>query len=159
MKTWTSFDIEQLMKGYLSGTPLKSLAREMDRTPTAVNKALTRFGIRRERSKGPKGIWNDFGKIKPKKPIDPMTAIRTFDRKFRKQQKALLNQWVPMDQILDVIDAKGHRIYMVESNQDPRRSIYSLDGRRLTALQVVFLANRYRIEQNKAPFYVAEITC
>lgn len=159
MKTWTSFDIEQLMKGYLSGTPLKSLAREMDRTPTAVNKALTRFGIRRERGKEEKAVWNDFGNKKPEKTVDPMTAIRRFDRNFRKQQKALTNQWVPMDQILSVLDAKEHRVYMVESNPDPRRSIYSLDGRRLTALQIVFLANRYRIEQNKAPFYVAEITC
>lgn len=159
MKTWTSFDIEQLMKGYLSGTPLKSLAREMNRTPTALNKALTRFGIRRERPKQEKTLWNDFGNMKPETTIHPMTAIRRFDRKFRKQQKALINEWVPMDQILSVLDAKGHHVYMLESNKDPRRSIYSLDDRKLSALQLVFMANRYRIQQNKAPFYVAEVTC
>ena len=159
MKTWTSFDIEQLMKGYLSGTLLKSLAREMNRTPTALNKALTRFGIRRERPRQEKSLWNDFSNAKPEQTLNPMTAIRKFDRKFRKQQKTLINEWVPMDQILSVLDAKGHHVYMLEANKDPRCSIYSLDDRKLSALQLVFMANRYRIEQNKAPFYVAEVTC
>ena len=159
MKTWTSFDIEQLMKGYLSGTPLKTLAREMNRTPTALNKALTRFGIRRERPKEEKTLWNDFGNMKPETTPHPMTAIRRFDRKFRKQQKALLNEWVPMDEILTLLDEHGHCVYMTESNKDPRRSIYVLDDHKRTALQLVFMANRYRIQQNKAPFYVAEVTC
>ena len=159
MKTWTSFDIEQLLKGFLSGIPLKELARELDRTPTAVNKALTRFGIRRERPKQEKTLWNDFGNAEKHQSVHPMTAIRKFDRRFRKQQNALVNTWGPMEQVLSVLDAKGHQIRLLEANKDPRQSVYSLDGRKLRALQLVFMANRYRIEQNKAPFYVAEVTC
>jgi hypothetical protein len=159
MKTWTPFDIEQLMKGYLSGTSLKELAREINRTPTAVNKALTRFGIRRERSKGEKTLWNDFGNAAHHLTSNPMTAIKKFDRRFRKQQRALVNKWVPMEQVLNVLDEKNHQVYISEVHKDPRRSVYLVDGRKVRALQVVFMANRYRIEQDKAPFYVAEVTC
>jgi len=159
MKTWTSLEIEQLTQGFLSGTPLKELARKMDRTPTALNKALTRFGIRRERPKEEKTLWNDFGNAEKLHTLNPMTAIKKFDRRFRKLQNALVNQWVPMEQVLGVLDSNGHRVYMAQAHKDPRESLYALDGRTVTALKIIFLANRYRIAHDQAPFYVAEVTC
>jgi hypothetical protein len=131
----------------------------MNRTPTALNKALTRFGIRRERSKEEKSTWNDFGQIKSKATLNPLLAIRRFDRKFRTQQKAQINQWAPMADILAVLDAQGHRVLIAHADKNPRFSTYTIDGRKTGALQLVFIANRYRIEQNKTPFFVGHVTC
>ncbi|MDP3372027.1 MAG: hypothetical protein Q8S21_03965 [Candidatus Paracaedibacteraceae bacterium] len=159
MKSWTANDIDELKKGFLTGTPLKELAWKMKRTPTALNKALTRFGIRTERPKSEKSLWNDFGNSKTPITINPMCAIKRFDKRFRKIQKAQTTQWVEMDKVLSVMDAKGHHIYVAEANKDPRQTLYFVDGKKVTALQVVFLANRYRIEQGKHPFCVEDITC
>jgi hypothetical protein len=159
MKSWTATDIDELKKGFLTGTPLKELAWKMKRTPTALNKALTRFGIRREREKPEKSLWNDFGNSKTPTTINPMRAIKRFDRRYRKIQKAETTQWVEMDKVLSVMDAKGHRVYVAEAHKDPRQTLYTVDGRKITALQIVFLANRYRISQGKTPFCVEEVTC
>lgn len=159
MKAWTASDIDELKKGFLSGIPLKELAWKMQRTPTALNKALTRFCIRRERPKEEKSLWNDFGNSKTPKTINPMIAIKRFDRRFRKLQKEATTQWVPMENVLAVMDSKGHHVYVSDTNKDPRKTIYSVDDRHITALQVIFLANKYRIAQGKSPFCVQEVTC
>ncbi len=45
-KPWTPEDIAALKIGFLKGTPLKVLSKQLNRSPTALNKALSRFRIR-----------------------------------------------------------------------------------------------------------------
>ncbi len=44
--SWTADELARLEVGYQMGAPLRILALSVGRTPTAVNKALCRFGIR-----------------------------------------------------------------------------------------------------------------
>ena len=46
---WTSGDIEQMKVAFLQGKTIKVIAKQLGRTPTALNKALSRFGIRQSR--------------------------------------------------------------------------------------------------------------
>ncbi|MDR1908054.1 MAG: hypothetical protein LBQ43_04325 [Holosporales bacterium] len=43
---WSHDEIEFIKKGFLSGLSVKVLARKLGRTPSALNKALSRFNIR-----------------------------------------------------------------------------------------------------------------
>jgi hypothetical protein len=152
MKTWTAADIETLTMGFLDKTPLKVLAWQMKRTPSALNKAMTRFGIRKPREKKPKSVWNNFNLYEEATLVNPMCAIKRFDRKFRLHQKVHIKRWVDMDAILSLMDEKGHRVYVADAHKDPRCTIYTVDGRKMAALQLVLKANQYRLSQGKAPF-------
>jgi hypothetical protein len=43
---WSECAIHQLRTAFLQGKSIKMMARELKRTPTAINKALSRFGLR-----------------------------------------------------------------------------------------------------------------
>ena len=43
---WTTFEIEQMKIAFLQGKTIKVMAKQLGRTPTALNKALSRFGVR-----------------------------------------------------------------------------------------------------------------
>lgn len=46
---WRQNDIEQMKRLYINDQPIKIIARLLNRTPTSINKALSRFGIRQKR--------------------------------------------------------------------------------------------------------------
>ena len=43
---WTVQDIEKMKMAFLEGKKIKIIAKQLGRSPTALNKALSRFGIR-----------------------------------------------------------------------------------------------------------------
>ncbi len=47
---WEEDEINELKNLYLSSTPIKIIAKQMNRTPTSINKALSRFGIRKSKA-------------------------------------------------------------------------------------------------------------
>lgn len=157
MKMWSSSELKQLTNGYLSGVSIKELARRLNRTPTALNKALTRFGIRHQRKPKRITFWNAFGDA-DLKTYSPQTAIARFDRRYRKHQRELCSRWVPMDQVVSILESKGHIVQLLKAMENPRQSLYLFDGKPLPALRLVFIANRYRLERNEGPFYVHGVT-
>jgi hypothetical protein len=46
---WRQNEIEQMKRLYVNDQPIKIIARLLNRTPTSINKALSRFGIRQKR--------------------------------------------------------------------------------------------------------------
>ena len=55
MKTkWTPEEVDIIKSGFLAGKLVKTIANEIGRTPTAVNKFLSRAGIRTRRWSIPK---------------------------------------------------------------------------------------------------------
>ncbi len=157
MKEWSSSELKQLTNGYLSGVSIKELARQLDRTPTALNKALTRFGIRHKRKPKRITFWDAFGAA-DLKTYSPQAAIARFDRRYRKYQQELCSRWVPMDQVLSILESKGHAVRLLKAMENPRESLYLFDDKPIVALRLVFTANRYRLERNEAPFYVYGVT-
>jgi hypothetical protein len=63
-----------------------------------------------------------------------------------------------MGDVLTLLDKKGYKTILLKASSDPRESLYSLNGKEVKAVKLVFLANRYRMEENKAPFYIRGIT-
>jgi hypothetical protein len=159
MKAWTAQDIEQMKSGFLKGTPIKILARELDRTPTALNKALSRFSIRNPRPEKPKSIWNDFGQTHTNQSSHRLTSLKKIDRHLQRTHRMKEhNIWVVMDDVLSLLDKRLHTVYLLKSHSDPRECLYYFDGDRVSALKLIFVANRYRINDNKSPFCVEGIT-
>ena len=64
---WTTTDIQLLRKYYLQQQSLKVMSRLLERTPTAINKCLTRFRIRPVKKTSffplPKKTFKPCGKI------------------------------------------------------------------------------------------------
>ena len=159
MKSWTADDIEAMKNGFLKGLSIKVIAKELGRSPTALNKALSRFCIRKPRPPIKRTLWNDFGNRKPEKTLTPMEAIKKLDRRLRRAQKLKeKNVWVVMDDVLSLLDKHHHTVYLKTKKINPSDSEYVCDGKNVTALSLIFLANRYRIESDKAPFYVEGVT-
>ena len=59
MTQWTQADIAKLAKDFYAGVPLKIMGHTMDRSPSALNKALARFGIRAPKTHHA-SVHNDF---------------------------------------------------------------------------------------------------
>ena len=51
---WTPEEVDIIKSGFLAGKLVKTIANEIGRTPTAVNKFLSRSGIRTRRWSIPK---------------------------------------------------------------------------------------------------------
>ena len=51
---WTPEEVDIIKSGFLAGKLVKTIANEIGRTPTAVNKFLSRAGIRTRRWSIPK---------------------------------------------------------------------------------------------------------
>lgn len=49
-QVWTPQDIQELSQGYYEGSSLKELSLSLNRSVSALNKALNRFGIRKEKN-------------------------------------------------------------------------------------------------------------
>ena len=43
---WSPLEINQAREYFLYGLPIKNIAQKLGRSPSSINKALTRFGIR-----------------------------------------------------------------------------------------------------------------
>lgn len=74
MKPWSLKDIEVLRQFYLTNQSIKSIAQTLEPTPTAVNKALTRFKIRPYHGSQYKSLCLNRIKIESKKSA-PIEAI------------------------------------------------------------------------------------
>ena len=53
---WEENEVNQLKTSFFQGLSLKAMAKILNKSPGAVNKALTRFNIRP--TKKPKSIWS-----------------------------------------------------------------------------------------------------
>ena len=151
--TWSDEEIETLKVGFLQGKRLKEIARELDRTPTALNKALTRFGIR------PKGIR--------KQPLNWEHVSRrlleesSLVSKKTTQQKRIVeaSKWVPLKTVMSFLTKSGDVIKTIHHKGDDACDVrYLISGRIYSPLQLVLKANRLRSEQSKPIFLVEDIT-
>lgn len=170
---WTSLEIEEMKTAFLQGQQIKVIARKLGRTPTALNKALSRFGIRPSRKSKitnnempidwkhyllPKGYKCEQPIILPSlEPVKPNLAVKQLDNdliKNRERLKKTDSTWVPFSKIISYLEKQGHRITTVDADL----GIYELDKRQVESGYLLLLANRLRVEEARPIFLVNEIT-
>lgn len=146
---WNDDEISNLKNQYLSGVPIKIIAKQMNRTPTSINKALSRFGIRKSKEKKAsrsaittyKEMVNVCQNHLPKK-----TYLATVYNQ---------EEWVTLEQVVGYLKKIGINIQKVF--HDGLNELY-YNNKLLSPLQAILLANRHRCQHNLSCFKVGDIT-
>ena len=164
---WTDFEIEQMKTAFLQGKTIKAIARQLGRTPTALNKALSRFGVRQSRK--PVKItalpcidWRRY--LMPENPpasidndlilIPPASKVKNSFLMNRDCLRATDPRWVPLSKVIHYLERQGHRVKINNAALDD----YQIDTKPVKASYLLLLANRLRIEESKPIFMVSEVT-
>ena len=144
-QTWTQEEIDLLTIFYLKGDRLKNIAKNLNRSPTSINKTLNRFNIR-------KAKIHSNSNVTPPKPIkesrpshkkEPVESWVSFHKVLH---------WLEMNQIHVIKNAR----FIGEDLMNQR--VYSLQGKSVTPAQVLIFANQLRADRGKEIFLVEEVT-
>lgn len=144
-KAWTQQEIDILRSGFKEGKLVKTLAIEVGRSETAVNKFLSRSGIRTRR-------WKI---VKPSQLKD--NKILSLDPKRPK----IYNKNDSFMDILEYLKSKGYII----AKLNPKDSIllpdekYLVNNKPCSAVKILIMANKLRTEEHKSIFRVSELIC
>ncbi|RZI45699.1 hypothetical protein [Candidatus Finniella inopinata] len=164
---WTDSDIEQMKTAFLQGKTIKDMAKQLGRTPTALNKALSRFGVRRDRkptkvTAQPCVDWRRYlipGGQSPNSLDDEAillpASLKDSFLSHRLFLKATEPNWVSLKKVITYLERQGHRIQILDADSGD----YKIDNKAAKAGALLLLANRLRIEENKPIFLVKEVTC
>lgn len=155
--SWTKKEVEYLKSSFLNGQQIKAIARAMGRTPSAVNKALSRFGLRSHKSFQtyygipkvatlPRQYLHKKHTIRPTQPAQnlPLNTSRDDTQP----------EWVSMTSVLDWL--KNEQIFVLfrAGHSFP----FVVGAKPMTTEQVVLHANKLRLERKQPPFMVENVT-
>jgi len=192
---WGAEDIEFMRQGFLKGEKIKVMARHLNRTPTALNKALTRFGIRERRPNICRGdlSGNQEKSSRAKKPANQNKSpdeYKDIELKTATQLQNLLRErqmliqrtqlrWTPMETVIGYLKKIGHNVELKgmevkngpqdQPSQDAgfcntekvkinRQTQFLLNGKTIDSMQLLMLANKYRLAEEKNVFLVPDVT-
>jgi hypothetical protein len=153
-KPWTPGEIRQLASLYDEKLPIKMIAREMARTPTAVNKALSRFQIR--------PTLEQQGKINHKKiqreqrEMEIFSAL-TINYKLPEKANCFNETSSSLGQIVAWLELEGIEVKPFRNARLPAFR-YLVNKKPMTDLQVVLLANKRRLTNGLSRFVVLGLT-
>lgn len=144
-RNWTKQEIDILRSGFYEGKLLKTLANEIGRSQSAVNKFLSRSGIRTRR-------W----KIIKAKPGE-LKYNKTLSLEQPKRQ--IINKDNTFIDILNYLKNKGYSISKInpENSHFFPEEKYLVNNRPYTDMKILLLANRLRTEEHKNIFSVSEL--
>ena len=141
-RVWTKEEIDILRAGFNKGKIVKILANEVGRSATAVNKFLSRSGIRTRRWK----ITNHKSK-----------SLKRNGSLVLNRSKTLQNN-AKFTDILSYLRQKGYSI--VRSDFNPNHfadSKYLVNNKPYSELKMLLLANKIRVEEHKSIFKIPEL--
>lgn len=147
-KTWTEKEIDILKSGFSQGKLVKTLANELGRSPTAVNKFLSRSGIRTRR-------WKIMKVIKAKP--EELKYNKTLSLEQSKSHVSNKNN--TFIDILNYLKNRGYSISRISSENNNHLSDekYLVNNKPYSDLKMLLLANRLRTEEHKSIFSVSEL--
>lgn len=147
-KTWTKKEIDILKSGFSQGKLVKTLANELGRSPTAVNKFLSRSGIRTRR-------WKILKVIKAKP--EELKYNKTLSLEQSKSHVSNKNN--TFIDILNYLKNRGYSISRISSENNNHLSDekYLVNNKPYSDLKMLLLANRLRTEEHKSIFSVSEL--
>tara|TARA_A100000171_G_C2137085_1_gene151184 strand:+ start:3067 stop:3648 length:582 start_codon:yes stop_codon:yes gene_type:complete len=181
-RRWTNNEKRNLMIAYQMGASLKTISEILGRSPTAINKALSRQGIRplgsQPRGARPKSLMNlaTFKTVKEKinevqllrdeNASDHLKTMPAFDPKVihayealkeRKEDQTIeMSPWVTLDCVLSYLTKQGHRIVL---RKMPFGSRYWVGKKGpLTPPELLVIANKNRCINHEPPFLLEKVT-
>lgn len=146
---WRRKDIEQMKQLYINHQPIKIIARLLNRTPTSINKALSRFGIRQKRLPGDKTLI--CTKEKGSAPQHPAYSNLPY-------QQSLQENWVSLDFVHAWL--RGRNIHVEKMVCTLTQKIHFIIGNvRLNPSALVLLFNKKRLEEGLEVCWVEKVSC
>ena len=147
-KIWTSEEIEVIKSAFIAGKLVKTIADEVGRSATAVNKFLSRSGIRKRR-------WS----------IEKNMNIPSKKQKIFEVSKNTLNKIYTNElqvDFKDVVTYLRNNGYLIMKNNSAQRIFYSdanylINNKPLSDIKILLLANRLRTEQRQPIFSVSDL--
>jgi hypothetical protein len=144
MKLWTPDEIEKIRSDFGSGKKIKVIASELGRSMTAVNKFLSRAGIRQ----------------KKRKKYVPSRRRMTQDSSCWIPIPPSLPEYSEFNDVVLYLREKGHDVRRLLSSS--RATLFEgatcmIDGRPISKVKLLLLANRLRIEAGEPVFKVVDI--
>lgn len=140
-RKWTKNEIELLKQEFKSGTQIKIIASKFGKSETAVNKILTRYGIRPRKRHS----------IKYNSKVHKSTNYNIAKSRWLN----ILNDMVDFREVIKYLKSKNYKI----SNIIPDsmkilypNSQYILNGYPVSKAKLLILANKLREEENKTCF-------
>lgn len=155
-KRWTLAELESLKSFYRQNMPLKHMSHLLGRTVTSINKVLDRQGIRQKRTNydidhRSKRFLNGYQK-KNKCHKDNEQSFQDFWQETNQQAE----RWVDLE---DVIRFLSHKGYVIERHtQDFFECNVVINGKSASKAQLLIEANRFRLGDSLAPYYVEGLT-
>jgi hypothetical protein len=141
---WSDLEIHNLKDLYLSNQPIKIIARMLDRSAPAVNKALSRFGIRM-----PRGYARPTASFTQNSPSVPPPKTQR-----RSKLTWDVDMWVKLSDVVDYLRKNGKKITQSTTMQG-----WHLDHKPIYAHQLLMLANKLRLEKKLPIFLVGDVSC
>lgn len=159
---WAETDINTLRISFLQGLSLKAMARILDKSPGAVNKALTRFSIRP--AKKNKCVWSLFPhKSENSKALvlrtRPLVSLRStvawHSKGVRMTQQKLDSHWVSLKDVINFLHEQRESVTVMGHGKE---AVYYMNRRMVVPSQLLLKANQLRFEKKLAPFCVDSLT-
>ncbi len=147
-KIWTKKEIDILRSGFSEGKLVKTLANEIGRSPSAVNKFLSRSGIRTRR-------WKIMKVIKAKP--EELRYNKTLS--LEQPKPCIHNKNNTFIDILNYLKNRGYSISKINPGNNPYFSDekYLVNNKPYSDLKILLLANKLRTEEHKSIFSVSEL--
>ncbi len=161
---WSMEDLAKLEKDYVSGKKLKTIAFELGRSISAINKFITRAGIRK----------NTVSRIKTRSPINNETkkhntqekTLDVITNEFKRQVKNRMswkkhNKQFSFKDVIKYLRDNGFAISSYKnslSREKDNIEIFFLNNKAISKSRLLVTANKHRIENNLPIFYIKEFT-
>ncbi|MBR1479296.1 MAG: hypothetical protein IJ599_00130 [Alphaproteobacteria bacterium] len=137
-RAWTQEEIDVLRTGFNAGKLIKIIAGEVGRSTTAVNKFLSRSGIRTRR-------WS-------------IERVHAPSVKFIEHKVAACTAIGKASSLEKVIIYLQQNGYTVSESPNPTIGGYFLDNKPISSIKLLIIANKLREEQCQPPFSAPELS-
>ena len=142
---WTPEEIATIKSAFNAGKIVKIIAEEVGRTPSAVNKFLSRSGIRQRR-------WT-IDKQKKSKKIKVYEVSRTTLERVYKDE-------YPTDfsEVLKYLKSQGINVSINDKKAFAPMNDFAINSIPVSRVKLLLMANRLRVENNLPIFKVPELS-
>jgi hypothetical protein len=137
---WSNTNVQILKTEYIAGASIKRIASLLNRSPSAINKAITRFKITRK----------PYAKHILPPPIKP--RHHTNNNNIPKITLPEIDEWVSIADIVGYLASSGFHISITND------CVITIGNKIYTPQQTIMIANKMRLENNELPYKVLDYT-
>lgn len=145
---WSPKLVGVLRSEFLNGKTIKDIAAKINKTPSSVNKALSRFGIRHQSAKE----ITKATKIPFKKSANRNAKISCVENLI------LDENWVDFSQVIEFLELNNIKIIPLNEHSNISERKFFVDKKQYSSMQVLMLANKLRCDQKLNVFLVNNLS-